>query len=345
MGRIRAVVGPEGIRVTAIVGVAMWAAAAAGCGSGGPAAERSNAPPRSARASSPGREPAKSPPVAGPVTEEDHPLKGIVRSVAPESGRVLIRHEEIPGLMKAMTMPFEPANSSILEELNPGDAVEGTLHVVKQDGAVRDYQLRDLHVTKAVPRKSVVVDLSRGKAQVRDVPERMRVGENVPDFTMTTQDDKKIKLSEMRGQVVVLTFVYTRCPMPDFCPLMDRKFSELASHLAAFPERARQVRLISVSFDPEHDTPELLRKHAASRGANPPLWTYAVASREELAKVAPRLGLIFAPDGSEIAHNLCTAVIGPDGKLARLEVGRQPNRWSTADFLKTIYALLPAGLK
>jgi protein SCO1/2 len=100
-----------------------------------------------------------------------------------------------------------------------------------------------------------------------------------------------------------------------------------------------------VSFDPEHDTPDVLRKHAAMRGASPPLWTYAVASREELARIAPRLGLFFGPDGKDIAHNLCTAIVAPDGKLARLEVGTKANRWDTADFLKTIYGLLPGGAK
>jgi protein SCO1/2 len=100
--------------------------------------------------------------------------------------------------------------------------------------------------------------------------------------------------------------------------------------------------MISLSFDPEHDTPEVLRKHAAIRGAIPPLWSYAVASHEELAKIAPRLGLFFGPDGKEIAHNLCTAIIDPKGRLARLELGKG---WDKADFLRTIYALLPGGAK
>ena len=97
--------------------------------------------------------------------------KGVVRSVAPESGRVLIRHQEIPGFMKAMTMPFEPADPSRSSGLlHPGDEVEGTLHVEKQDGAVRDYQLRDLKVTKAGPPRTLVVDVSKGKAQLREQP-------------------------------------------------------------------------------------------------------------------------------------------------------------------------------
>lgn len=287
------------------------------------------------------------PPNASPgkVTTTDYTLRGIVRGVSPETGRVMIHHQEIPGFMKAMTMPFQPADESILGLLHPGDEVEGILHVERQDGAVRDYQLRDLKVIRPAPPPALTVDTSRGKVELRNPPPRLQVGEEVPDFTMTGQDGKPFKLSDLRGKVIVLTFIYTRCPMPDFCPLMDRKFSELAQSLGAFPKRARDIRLISLSFDPENDTPEILSKHAKVRGATPPLWSYAVASHEELARIAPRLGLFFGPDGKEIAHNLCTAIIGPDGKLARLEVGRQPNRWETADFLRTIYGLIPAGDK
>lgn len=283
---------------------------------------------------------------AGPVTIRDYTLKGVVRSVAPESGRVLIRHDEIPDFMPAMTMPFKPANEAVLGLLHPGDRVEGILHVESQDGAVRDYLLRDLKVTDpASPSKASTPDISKARVQLHEPPPRLKLGEEVPDFAMTGQDGKPLRLSDLRGKVVVLTFIYTRCPMPDFCPLMDRKFSELAQRIGTFPNRAKEIRLLSVSFDPENDTPEVLRKHAAIRGASPPLWSYAVASHEELARIAPRLGLFFGPDGKEIAHNLCTAIIDPAGKLARLEVGRQPNNWEAAEFLRTIYGLLPGVAK
>jgi protein SCO1/2 len=273
----------------------------------------------------------------------------------------LIRHEEIPGFMGAMTMPFKPADPAILPTLEPGDRVEGTLRVEMQDGAVSNYRLVDLKVTEpakstAEPAKStaepaqakptpLVLDISEGKVHLRQQPRRLDVGEPVPDFTMTGQDGQTVRLSDLRGKVVVLTFIYTRCPMPDFCPYMDRRFSELAQHLSSFPHRAKDIRLISVSFDPEHDTPAVLREHAKIRGAVPPLWSYAVASHEELAKVAAPLGLVFEPSGTEIAHNLSTAVIDRQGKLARLAVGTQANQGETSDLLKTMYALLTGDRK
>ncbi len=277
---------------------------------------------------------------AGPAVT-NYTLEGVARSIDPKSGEVLIKHKAVPGFMPAMTMVFKPVNREILETLKPGDAVEGTLRVEKEDGAVKDYQLLDLKVTRPAEPPTKVMDVSKAKVQVRQQVPRLQVGDPVPDFTMTGQDSHPFKLSDLRGKVIVLTFIYTRCPMPDFCPLMDRKFSELAQHLIAFPNRAKDIRMISVSFDPEHDTPEVLRKHAQIRGAVPPLWSYAVASHAELAKIAAPLGLFFGADRTDIAHNLVTAVIDRRGNLARLEVGTQPNRWETADFLKTIYALLP----
>jgi protein SCO1/2 len=305
--------------------------------------------------------PAAAPPASLPPgsrsghrVSKDYPLRGVVRSVAVESGSVVIRHEAIPGFMSAMTMPFQPADPAILPTLKPGDRVEGTLRVQMQDGAVMDYRLVDLKVTEPAQSTAaaaqsnptpLVLDVSKGKVHLRQQPRRLEVGEPVPDFAMTGQDGQSIRLSDLRGKVVVLTFIYTRCPMPDFCPYMDRRFAELAQHLSSFPNRAKDIRLISVSFDPEHDTPAILRKHAQIRGAVPPLWSYAVASHEELAKVAAPLGLVFGPSGTEIAHNLSTAVIDRQGRLARLAVGTQANQWETSDLLKTIYALLTEGLK
>ncbi len=278
-----------------------------------------------------------------PVTSYDYVLRGVVGSVVPEAGRVVIRHERIPGFMPAMTMPFNVEDESILGLLQPGDEVEGVLHVEKRDGAVRNYQLRQLKRTKSAPPPSGSQrpTSTASRFELHPPPPILKVGERVPDFAMTDQAGKALRLSELRGKVVVLTFIYTRCPLPDFCPAMDRRFSDLAQKVSLFPERAKAIRLLSVSFDPEHDTPAILAKHAEMRGARPPLWTYAVASHEELAKVAPRLGLLFGANGQEILHTLCTAVVGPDGRLARLEVGREANAWESGDLLRTVYGQLP----
>ena len=168
----------------------------------------------------------------------------------------------------------------------------------------------------------------------------------MPDFTMTSQDGKPLKLSDLRGKVVVLTFIYTRCPLPDFCPLMDRKFSELAQQLGAFPERAKDIRLISLSFDPEHDTPEVLRKHAADARGDPAASGPMRSPRtRSWPRSRRRWGSSSGPTATRSPTTSARRSSIREGKLARLEVGTQPNQWDTADLLKTIYSLLPAGAK
>jgi protein SCO1/2 len=268
----------------------------------------------------------------------DYPLSGVVKRVEKELQHVTIDHEAIPGFMDAMAMSFSYDDRALLERLRPGDQVKGTLRVETENGLVSQYQLRDLAVTKAAAKRDVT-----GPVQPRSGARQLEIGDDVPDFTMTNQEGQALKLSDLRGNVVVLTFIYTRCPLPDFCPLMDRKFSELAEHLRSSPGRARSVRLISLSFDPDHDTVDVLRKHAKIRGAAPPLWSYAVAAHDELAKIAGPLGLFYGPSKDEIAHNLCTAIIDREGKLARLEVGTARNKWPTISFLKSIYSLIPSS--
>lgn len=268
-------------------------------------------------------------------------VAGVVRQVKPETGRVVIAHEAIPGFMNAMTMPFTLKDHALLDDVRPGDEVEGNLRVEKEGKIVKEYELTDLVVTNPALPPPKKLTLSMKNLTLREAPKRLEPGQMVPDFAMTTQEGRTVKLSDLRGDVVVLTFIYTRCPLPDFCPLMDRKFAELAGKLAASPRRSSRVRLLSVSFDPEHDTPEVLRKHAAIQGGKPPLWTFAVASHDELAKVAAPLGLTYGPTSTEIIHNLCTVVIDPEGRLARLDLGSDSKNLQSSELLKFIAPLVP----
>jgi protein SCO1 len=319
---------PQASLSAALLGnLALCLAVVAGSGCGGKA-------PRDGVAA---RAPSEGP---SPSTKE-YPLAGVVRQVEVKSGLVTIRHREIPGFMDAMTMPFDVKDREVLDDLRPGDEVEGTLRVLSERGVVKDYELVDLQVTRPAPAPKMTLNLSGGAARLGPAPRLLKVGETVPDFAMTTQEGEPLKLSDLRGKVVALTFIYTRCPLPDFCPLMDRKFAELADRIGAVAGRAEHVRLLSVSFDPEHDTPEVLRKHAEGLGARPPLWRFAVASHEELGKVAAPLGLTYGPAAGEIIHNLSTAVIDPQGKLVRLDVGASSRGWKSADLLKVIYSRIP----
>lgn len=257
-------------------------------------------------------------------------LTGTVKQVDRESGEVSIAHEAIPGFMPAMTMPFSLKGQDVLEDLQNGDIVEGTLVVEPSKS-----RLEGVEITEEAQPPTFSLTMENGQIALREKLPVLEPGDEVPDFSMTTQAGEALALSELRGKTVVLTFIYTRCPLPEYCPLMDKKFADLSRRLALRGGRAEGVRLLSVSFDPEHDTPEILAKHAALVGSKPPLWRFAAASHDELSKVAEPLGLMYAPMTDEIAHSLSTAVIGPDGRLKRLERG---NGWTVSDLMPGILA-------
>ena len=239
-----------------------------------------------------------------------------------------IDHEEIPGLMPAMLMDFRVEAPGLLDDVIAGDEVVGEIRAdYDERGVLKGIALVDLVVARPA---LAAIPASRPVSRV------LEPGDPVPDFAVTTQSRETLRLSELRGDVVVLTFVYTRCPLPDYCPLMDRRFAELAERLGRSADRADRVRLLSVSFDPEHDTPAVLAEHARRVGAEPPLWTYAVADHDELRRVAGPLGLSYAPMTGEIRHSLSTAVIAPDGTLAVLELG---NGWEVAALDAEVRAL------
>ncbi len=270
----------------------------------------------------------------------EYPLTGIVRNVDASAGRVTIRHDEIPGFMDAMTMPFTLKNPKDLDKVRPGDKVEATLLVMKSGQEVEDYELKNLVVTEPAPQQPLTLNLSGDRPHLTATPAVLKPGEMVPDFSMTASDGSPLKLSDFRGKEVALTFIFTRCPLPEFCPRMDRKFAELADRIEAVSGRAEKIRLLSVSFDPEHDTPEVLEAHAKNRGAKRPLWTFAVAPHAELNRVAPRFGLMYGPVREGINHNLVIALIDAEGRLIRLETGTAAQSCDSAELLKSLYSHL-----
>lgn len=263
-------------------------------------------------------------------------ITGIVREVNADRKRVVVRHEEIPGFMPLMTMPLPVDSAEMLRDVYPEDEIEAKLMVEFRGGEVVDYRLIDLFVTQEAPSGKVLDPLTGELKSVEEKPKRLVPGDPFPDLTLRTQEGKTIKISDLRGKWVVLTFIYTRCPLPNYCPRMDNRFRELAGLLRAAPARAEGTRLLSISFDPEHDTPEVLARHAAALGAVPPLWTFAAANHDELAREGPKLGLVYGPREGEIVHNLCTAIIDPEGRLARLDADEKSNEATAAELLRGI---------
>ena len=252
-----------------------------------------------------------------------YPLKGQI--IARDTGRqeLTVKHEDVPGFMPGMTMPFRVPDAAEFASVAPGDLVTATLVVEETAGYLT-----------AITRTGTAPLPPETKAGPR--PRIIEPGTEVPDVTVTDQSGTTRTLSDWRGKVVALTFIYTRCPVPDFCPRMDRNFAAAQRLLAADPALAGRVHLLSVSFDPEYDTPEILRGHAARAGADPALWSYVTGTKDAIDPFAAVFGVAIMRDDKpmqEILHNLRTAVIGKDGRLVTILNG---NEWKPEDLVAAI---------
>jgi protein SCO1 len=270
-----------------------------------------------------------------PPEQRTFTLQGQVQSLDVPRKLVTVKHEEIVGFMPAMTMPYEVADAKALDGLAPGDLINSKL-VIFSNGA----RLVDIKKVGTAP-------LEKPPADVPNPPtassgfELLKPGEAVPDTKFLDQDGKARHFGGFKGTPVVVTFIYTRCPLPTFCPLMDRHFATLQKTLKTDPA-LKNVHLVTVSFDPTTDTPAVLKKHAKSLEADPARWTFLTGDRDDVDRFASRFGVSVdraLNDARDITHNLRTAIVNADGKLAKVYTG---NDWSPEQILKDLREL-PAG--
>jgi protein SCO1/2 len=167
----------------------------------------------------------------------------------------------------------------------------------------------------------------------------LEVGDPVPDAAFIDQRDQRRSFAEWHGSLTLVTFIYTRCPLPTFCPLMDQNFATLQGALAEDPRLAGQVQLVSVTFDPAHDTPEVLAAHAAKRRADPDVWTFLTGDQTTIERFAGRfgVGVLREDDSAEIAHNLRTTLIDRDGRVRKVFSGSD---WTPGAVLADLRAAL-----
>jgi protein SCO1/2 len=268
---------------------------------------------------------------SGKSNDRSFALQGQVLSIDPPHKQLTIKHQEIKGLMPAMTMPYEVRDEKLLDGLAPGDLVHATL-VVETNNAY----LKMITKTGTAPLDKPPAEAAAPAA--RSGFELLRTGEPVPDASFVDQDGRKRRFASFRGSPVVMTFVYTRCPMPTFCPLMDRHFTAIQSSLQTEPAFAR-VHLVTVSFDPAYDTPRVLKKHARELKADPARWTFLTGNRDEIDRFAARFGVSVARamnDPRDITHNLRTAIVDAEGKLVKVYTG---NEWTPEQILADLRAL------
>ena len=257
-------------------------------------------------------------------------LKGTVVNVDARGETVSIAHDEIPGYMDAMTMAFKPKDRWVLDQAQPGNRIQATLVV---DG-LRSW-LEDVVLMQDAPDNAPAASSSA----------EPQAGAEVPDFKLTNQDGKRIALHDYRGRALVLTFIYTRCPLPDYCPLMTNNFAEVVKAIKPDAALYNQTRLLSITVDPEYDTPAVLREYGAkytgeSGGAAFAYWQFATGKPDEVKQAAAWFGLQYWPEGGQIVHSLRTAVIAPDGRLVKIYHG---NDWRPAEVVADLQSLKPVS--
>jgi len=269
-----------------------------------------------------------------PPDERIYPLQGQVQSIEAPRKLVILKHEEIKGFMPAMTMPYEVDDPKALDALAPGDLIDSTLVVFSAGARIRNIRKVGTAPLEKPPADTPMPGASSGF-------ELIKPGEAVPDAAFVDQDGRKRRFHGFKGSPVVMTFIYTKCPLPTFCPLMDRHFAAMQNTLKEDPA-LKGVHLVTVSFDPAVDTPPVLKKHAHELNADLSRWTFLTGDRDEVDQFAARFGVSVSRavnDPRDITHNLRTAIIKADGTLAKVYTG---NDWSPAQVLEDLRRL-PSG--
>ena len=250
-------------------------------------------------------------------------VRGIVRGFAPDRSTVSIEHEDIPGFMPSMTMPFSVKDQKEIADLKIGDGILFRLTATLKDlflDQVKKIPASEVRVAEPTPAASVSSTTSA----------RLREGDAVPSFTLTNQNGDPVMLDTFRGQPFVLTFIFTRCPIPNFCPLISQNFSELQQAIKSDASGAGKTRLLSVTLDPQFDTPEILQSYAQQQKADPQIWTFATGAPAEIDKLTQSFAVFVQPEGGTISHGLATALVGPDGQVIKIWRG---NGWKPSEVI------------
>jgi protein SCO1/2 len=248
-------------------------------------------------------------------------LKGQIIGVDTTRQELLIKHEAVRGLMDGMTMPFKVQRGVNVSGFAAGDLVTATLEIRGNDAS-----LAEIRKTGTAP-----IDQPPPASTASSGFELLKPGEEVPDTAFVDQAGRARRFSALRGNAVALTFIYTRCPIPTFCPMLDRQFAALSVSLNRSPIRNR-VHLVTITFDPQHDTPAVLAAHARTLEADTAHWSFFTGDRDEIDQFAARFGvsIVRGTSPDDIAHNLRTAIIDAKGKVVKIYTGTE---WTPAQLL------------
>jgi protein SCO1/2 len=259
---------------------------------------------------------------------QHYETRGVVRGFSPDRSTIEIQHENIPGFMPSMTMPFVARDQKQIADLKIGDAISFRVTVTQKDfwiDNVKKIRREDVHVAEPKHAPSVSAE--------RDA--RLKEGDQMPPFSLTNQNGDRISLDTFRGQPFVLTFVFTRCPVPNFCPRMSNNFEELQTAIKTGSATLAKTRLLSITLDPDYDTPKILSDYAAFHHADRRIWTFATGDEKQIDALTRAFSVYRQTEGGTISHGLATVLINRDGKIEKIWRG---NAWTPAEVIEAIEA-------
>jgi protein SCO1/2 len=267
-----------------------------------------------------------------PPVGKRYEFKGTIVSIDKANQSATISHEAVKDLMEGMTMPFKLKDAWPLDVMKPGDEVQATLVMTNESA-----WLEDVVVVQKSPAQP-----AGGAATAPENSAAPKAGDAVPDFRLVNQDGKPVRLKAYQGKAVLITFIYTRCPVPEYCSLMSSNFAAIERELKKDAALYGKTHLFSISFDPAYDTPKVLRSYGAAQTGNYDKetfshWEFVTGDKDETKRIAQFFGLTYLPDKDQFVHSLQTALIAPDGKVSKLYSG---NQWKPADVATDIRALL-----
>jgi protein SCO1/2 len=258
------------------------------------------------------------PAAAGPGQSTAYEVNGVVREILRDGRRVLIAHEAIAGYMEAMTMEFEAAKPNELAVVHPGDAISFRLIITPEHGWIEGIRVRpELRVTAASE-----TPVAPGVEAI------LSVGDRLPDASLVDHTGRPFHLRDLRGRPLAFTFIFTRCPFPDYCPRLNTQFAAVQSLLVA-----GGAQLLSISIDPDYDTPARLTEYAARFQPNPAKWRFATGESAEIQRLGAAFGLAVTAENGTLNHKLRTVVVDATGRIEKVFSG---NEWTAAELTEAL---------
>jgi len=241
-------------------------------------------------------------------------VRGVVRQIDLAGHQLVIAHESIPNFMEAMTMPFHAKDGAIPDDLKVGNAIRFELHVNDTESWI-DGIKQIVSASSKISPAIIAGNNKKGSEPGSNVKISAGDQTRLRDFKFTNELGQAVSFSDFRGQAIAVTFFFTRCPVPDFCPRLSRNFQEAERKLSAMENAPTNWHLISVSFDPTRDTPEVLKAYAATYHYQPDHWSFLTGPSDKIAQLAHACGAEFQQDGGGFTHNFRTVIIDASNHL------------------------------